>query len=203
MCRRGDLHNSVNMSNLPVPGNFDGLNIPSSERNAIESAYQAVSSVQGGWEHMKTFDPGEGGFFLNPATGKQKEIEEAVLKNYGGHSGASYACTMRVIQFIGRYGWNRYAQEMLDKYGPPHKKSELETFLENTEKNENLRRLMPDIDQQISDMRRFVKAVQDAEKDPSTWKQSNGFPYPCSCHRAQGKEGWCGVAGFGVPGCEH
>ena len=29
------------------------------------------------------------------------------------------------------------------------------------------------------------------------------FPYPCPCHRARGLEGWCGVAGGGVPGCEH
>lgn len=29
------------------------------------------------------------------------------------------------------------------------------------------------------------------------------FPYPCPCHKVQDKEGWCGVAGGGVPGCEH
>lgn len=30
------------------------------------------------------------------------------------------------------------------------------------------------------------------------------FPYPCLCRRQQGfKEGWCGVAGGGVPACDH
>ena len=25
----------------------------------------------------------------------------------------------------------------------------------------------------------------------------------CPCHRLKGKTGWCGVAGFGVPACDH
>ena len=63
--------------------------------------------------------------------------------------------------------------------------------------------MISDLDEQLAGMRQYIKAVEDAQKDPSTWKKSAGFPYPCSCHRAKGLEGWCGVAGFGVPGCEH
>lgn len=32
--------------------------------------------------------------------------------------------------------------------------------------------------------------------------QSN-FPYPCACRAAKGLTGWCGVAGGGVPACDH
>jgi hypothetical protein len=65
------------------------------------------------------------------------------------------------------------------------------------------RSIIPDMDEQMDGVNRYFNAVEKAKKDPATWRQSAGFPYPCTCHRAQGKEGWCGVAGFGVPGCEH
>ena len=29
------------------------------------------------------------------------------------------------------------------------------------------------------------------------------FPYPCACRAAKGLSGWCGVAGGGVPACDH
>ena len=126
-------------------GNFDSLNLSVWDRQMIESAFQAVSSVEGGWEFLKTYEPGEGGFMFSNPPPKMKEINDAVSKGYEGHSGASYGGTMRVIQYIAQKGWDAYVEK----------------------------------------------------------KKKSGFPYPCPCHKAQGKEGWCGVAGGGVPACDH
>ncbi len=79
----------------------------------------------------------------------------------------------------------------------------LTAFANAIQKDPGMRAQIPDIDEQVGGMLRYAKAVEDAKNDPSSWKKSNGFPYPCPCHKAQGKEGWCGVAGFGVPACEH
>ncbi len=104
---------------LPPRGSFDRLNLPDWDREMIESAFQAVSSVEGGWDFLSTYDPGNGGFMFSTPPPKMKEIDDAVNNSYGGHSGASYGITMRVIQYIAKYGWDVYAQEMLTKYGPP------------------------------------------------------------------------------------
>ena len=131
---------------------------------------------------------------------------------------------MRVLEYIAKKGWDVYAKDMLSEYGPPPPPAlrfiqqvattnrflasvppdaSLKQFAQALQQDTAMRAQIPDLDEQVNGMLRYEQAVQDAQKDPSTWKQSNGFPYPCSCHRAQGKEGWCGVAGFGVPGCEH
>lgn len=66
------------------------------------------------------------------------------------------------------------------------------------------RAMIPDMDEQMKNVGTFFEAVEKAKTDPASWRQSAGFPYPCSCRRAQGKEGWCGVAGLaGVPACEY
>jgi hypothetical protein len=100
-------------------GNFNGLNLPDWDRDMIDSAFKAVESVEGGWAYLSSYEPGTGGFMLSTPPPKMKEIDDAVIKGYGGHSGASYGMTMRVIQYIAKYGWDLYADEMLTKYGPP------------------------------------------------------------------------------------
>lgn len=104
---------------IPLRGNFNGLNLPDWDREMIESAFKAVDSVDGGWAFLSSYDPGEGGFMFSTPPPTMKEIDDAVNKSYGGHSGASYGITMRVIQYIAKYGWDIYADEMLGKYGPP------------------------------------------------------------------------------------
>ncbi len=106
-------------SSLPARGNFNGLNLPDWDREMIESGFQAVSSVDGGWEYLSTYDPGNGGFMFSTPPPKMVEIDNAVNRLYGGHSGASYGITMRVLQYIAKYGWDVYAREILTKYGPP------------------------------------------------------------------------------------
>jgi len=101
-------------------GNFDTLNLPKWDREMIESGFQAVESVEGGWEHLRTYEPPEDkGFMFSRPPPKGQEIEDAVLHRYGGHSGASYGCTMRVLQYIAKVGWDQYAEEMRMEYGAP------------------------------------------------------------------------------------
>jgi hypothetical protein len=120
------------MSNLPVYGNFDGLNLPKWDREMIQSGFEAVESVEGGWEFLRSFTPpADKGFMFTLPTGKHKEIDEAISNRYGGHSGASYACTMRVLERIAKDGWDAYAQKMLQQHGPPPPaKSEFTQFLD-------------------------------------------------------------------------
>ena len=113
---------AIIFANMTTPGIFDSLNLPNFDRQMIESGYQAVSSVEGGWEHMKTYDPGEGGFMFSKMPTKMEEINKAVLKLYEGHSGASHGGTLRVLQYIAKKGWDTYATEMIEKYGAPIQK---------------------------------------------------------------------------------
>jgi hypothetical protein len=107
------------MSSIPR-GNFNALNLPEWDREMIESAFQAVESVPGGWDFLSSYEPpAKQGFMFSTPPPKMAEIDNAVTRLYGGHSGASYGITMRVIQYIAKYGWDVYAQEMLTKYGPP------------------------------------------------------------------------------------
>ena len=105
---------------LPSVGNFEGLNLPTWDKEMIQSGFNAVTSVEGGWEFLRTYEPPiNEGFMFSLPTGKRLEIDQAIERNYGGHSGASYGCTMRVLEWIAKEGWNAYARNMLDKYGPP------------------------------------------------------------------------------------
>ena len=162
------------MSNLPVYGNFDGLNLPKWDREMIQSGFAAVESVEGGWEFLRTFTPpADKGFMFTLPTGKHKEIDEAISNRYGGHSGASYACTMRVLEFIAKNGWDAYARKMLLDYGPPAPPlieqakavdnflatkpptHDLVAFATALQQDPEMRRLMPDIDEQTDALKRF------------------------------------------------
>lgn len=172
-------------SSLPARGDFTGLNLPDWDHEMIESAFKAVSSVEGGWEFLNTYDPGEGGFMFSTPSPKMAEIDNAVNKGYGGHTGASYGITMRVIQYIARYGWDVYAGEMLTKYGPPRvpaaaptasvgsvltQAANVDRFLSTVPPSANLtsfanaiqndpgmRANIPDIDNQADALKRFAE----------------------------------------------
>lgn len=119
--------------NIPAFGNFDALNLPKWDREMIQSAFEAVESVEGGWEFLRSYSPpADQGFMFTLPTGKLQEIETAIMNRYGGHSGASYGCTMRVVEFIAKNGWETYAKKMLKEYGPPPSpaKTEFSKFLD-------------------------------------------------------------------------
>lgn len=94
------------------------------------------------WEWLAEFNPqtGEGFMFTNHPN--LDKICAAI--EYQGHSGSSFAWTMRTIQRVARLGWPTFAQVV-------------------------------------------------STDNPA-----------CPCRRAKGYwAGWCGVAGGGVPACDH
>lgn len=215
---------SSSSSTFVPRGDFSTLKLGDWDREMIESAFKAVESVPGGWDFLRTYEPGDGGFMFSTPPPKMEEINAAVERFYGGHSGASYGMTMRVIEFIAKKGWEAYVAKVGVKPAPAPvsvgsvlqqaintdrfinslpANTDLRTFATAIQNDAGMRAQIPDIDEQVDGINRYIKAVDDAKKDPSSWKKSAGFPYPCPCRRAQGKEGWCGVAGFGVPACEH
>jgi hypothetical protein len=72
-----------------------------SSRFYIENAYNAVSSVDGGWEFMKTFTPEDKKGFMFSTHPMLTKIGE---KLDDGHSGSSYGWTMRNIEYIAKHG---------------------------------------------------------------------------------------------------
>jgi hypothetical protein len=114
---------------IPAYGNFDALNLPLWDKEMIRAGFEAVESVDGGWEFLRSYTPpADQGFMFSLPTGKRLDIDDAIQNRYGGHSGASYGCTMRVLESIAKEGWEAYAKRMLEKYGPPS--SELTQFLD-------------------------------------------------------------------------
>ena len=112
----------------------------------LNDAYDAITKCNL-WDWFREFEPhaNEGFMFTSHPN---LDILHSNLK-YTGHSGASFAMTMRVMQLVARSGrWDGYLQAYKDK-----------------------------------------------------WPKERPV---CSCRSARGlKLGWCGVAGGGVPGCEH
>jgi hypothetical protein len=111
------------------------------EAMMLQDADDAISKCEL-WEWLRTFDPNAGeGFMLTNHPNLNKII--ASMK-YEGHSGSSFAWTMRTLQTVARIGWTEF--------------------------------------------------VKRAEADNP----------PCPCRRKAGcSAGWCGVAGGGVPACDH
>jgi len=83
------------------------------EREMLADAYQAISVTES-WDVMKA-DPGPGGFMFS-ANEYMKPINAAL--KYDGHSGASYAWTMRQMQFIAKNGWDDYVSRYINSRNP-------------------------------------------------------------------------------------
>ena len=119
---------------------------PAHESMMLQSTYDAITTC-GLWDWMRTFTPHANEGFLLTAHPNLNRIEE--VGTYHGHSGASWAWTMRIMEAIAKQGgWDAYEANLASK-----------------------------------------------------WPKDRPV---CACRSVQGlKIGWCGVAGFGVPGCEH
>lgn len=76
----------------------------------LKLAYTAISSVEGGWDFLKTYTPAHGFMYSIPPP-KLQEINIAISKSYEGHSGASYAITMRNMEYIAKNGCEAYCKK--------------------------------------------------------------------------------------------
>lgn len=92
---------------------------------------------------------------------------------YDGHSGASYAWVMRQMESIAKRGWEAYANDTRAAIAMKQLRIEERLARERSERS---------------------------RVDPPVPMRSS----VCPCREAQGyTSGWCGVAGGGVPACDH
>jgi hypothetical protein len=87
------------------PGHFDYVK-NRNDRELYINAYQAINQTEM-WDFMKE-DPGESGYMFYSHPNMQK-IGAKMNELFGGyvnnpHSGCSFACTMRNMQYIARFG---------------------------------------------------------------------------------------------------
>jgi hypothetical protein len=75
----------------------------------LEDGYPAVSAVPGGWEFLKKESPPEDRGFMFWGHPTLQSIANGMEI---GHSGGSFAFTMRLLEFIANKGW----QEFYTKY---------------------------------------------------------------------------------------
>lgn len=137
---------------------FTALGFDTHEATMLADAYQAITKADM-WEYMRQpSTPGKDGFMFSPA------IELAAINaemTYDGHSGASYAWTMRQMEAIAKGGWSAWANRIRTTKA-----------MEQLRHEENVARIRAD--------------------------------RACGCRAAKGfTSGWCGVAGGGVPACDH
>ena len=92
-------------------GDFTSLNIDSHDMEMLVSAFNAISSVEGGWEFLKSYSPpeGEGFMFVRNPPEILDAINAAISDAYGGHSGSSYGWTMRQMESIAKKGWDAWS----------------------------------------------------------------------------------------------
>ena len=70
----------------------------------LEDAYKAISIAEE-WEYMKR-GPGPGGYMFSLSNKSIRAISDNI--KYDGHSGASFAITMRSMEYIAVHGWPNY-----------------------------------------------------------------------------------------------
>jgi hypothetical protein len=90
-----------------IEGNFDY--IPYYDREVYANAWQAVTVTET-WEFVKNYDVGS--FMLSTDPRVHMIALKMVELGYDGHSGSSFGCIMRVMQYIAKYG----EQQFMSKY---------------------------------------------------------------------------------------
>lgn len=82
--------------------------IPSSDRIMYETAFNAITQLEL-WTYLKNFRDGSFTFSGGPEVDCiYNKIEQL---GYGGHSGGSFGCTMRTMEFIAKNGLERFEQD--------------------------------------------------------------------------------------------
>lgn len=164
--------------NTVSEGDFKSLPLDEWEREMLEDAYKAVTKANR-WDFLRRPDvPGPNGFMFSNWP-QVKDIDS--FMEYGGHSGGSYGCTMRAMEFIAKNGWDEYARDVQEQ---DKKRKEEEAkqkalnnlfktasvvdeamwsssmknpvaFAESLRANPQVRAVIPDIDEQAAAMKKF------------------------------------------------
>jgi hypothetical protein len=97
------------------PGDFSFID-DIYERALFLDAFTAITITES-WPLMRA-GPGSDGYMLSNHEGMKKV--EAAMKYMDRHSGGSYACVMRDMQFIAKHGWNTYVAENISALARRH-----------------------------------------------------------------------------------
>jgi hypothetical protein len=62
------------------------------------------------WDFIKK-DPGSGGFMYSDAPEVTQIYEKVEKLGYSGHSGASFGCILRTMQYIANHGYDHFREE--------------------------------------------------------------------------------------------
>lgn len=146
---------------------FSPLGFDTHDAMMLQDAYDAITKADM-WDYMRLpSTPGKDGFMFSNA------IELAAISaemTYDGHSGSSYAWTMRQMEAIAKKGWDTYTNEV------------------------RAHRALEQLRAEEADARRRSERAHALPTYGSV----------CPCRREKGyTTGWCGVAGGGVPACDH
>lgn len=149
------------------------------------------------WDWMKTFEPEEGKGFMFSDHPNLELIREN--SSYGGHSGSSYGWTMRMMQCIAQMGWEDFRYERLaaKQFKKTVEYIHLRDLMRECRANSKGEKYFEDlIDEKIKNLAKQLKLEEKPVYLPSCGNT-------CPCYKAKGLIGWCGVAGGGVPACQH
>ena len=90
---------------MVTDGDFAKLKLSDHEKMMLDDAYKAVSTTNK-WSYLKNKNFDENGFMF--CTDNELSIISKAMK-YQGHSGASFAWTMRNMEYIAKDGWTVFS----------------------------------------------------------------------------------------------
>jgi hypothetical protein len=79
--------------------------IPQFERIMYVTAYDAITQLEL-WDYMKNFN--ESSFMFSDSSEVVRIYNKIEQLGYRGHSGASFGCIMRSMQYIATYGLDAF-----------------------------------------------------------------------------------------------
>jgi len=88
-------------------GSYDFVSANS--RTMYTTAHAAITQLEL-WDFIKK-DPGQGGFMFCNAEEINLIASKIEQLGYNGHSGASFGCTMRAMQYIAKHGYETFKEE--------------------------------------------------------------------------------------------
>ena len=112
-----DYQTNNDANNMPIEYFGDGKFEFASEwsRPYFKSAHRAISQCEL-WNWLRNFEPEEDkGFMFARGVPELERLGEKMAEDpvNGGHSGSSYACTMRNMEFIAKNGYAKFKDNIL------------------------------------------------------------------------------------------
>jgi hypothetical protein len=92
-------------------GNGEFEFIKRDDRVMYATAHQAINQLEL-WNFMKE-DPGSKGFMFSGAPEVKQIYKKIEELGYDGHSGGSFGCIMRSMQYIAENGYDKFKEEYI------------------------------------------------------------------------------------------